>query len=94
MLEDEPAFDFVGFSLDVPERVIRQSLVLSQVPELLVSGILARAHTIKKCARPAAHVQADLLYFRNLAMERKLPVHNPAFPKILEQVTLPILAVH
>ena len=56
VLEDEPAFDFVGFLLDVPERVIRYNRSrqakdlpshLSASPEaILASGILARAQTI------------------------------------------------
>ena len=73
VLEDEPAFDFVGFSLDIPDRVIRYNRscqakdLLSHLSAsreaMLVSGILARAHTIKKCAFPPEQVQADLLYF-------------------------------
>ena len=78
VLEDEPAFDFVGFSLDVPERVIRYNrtcqakdlpIHLSACPEAtLVSGIIAGAHTIKKCAFPSVQVQADLRYLWNLAV--------------------------
>ena len=89
VLEDEPAFDFVGFSLDLQNRRILynracQSRDLpstySASPEpVQVSGVLARAHTMNKCAHPPAQTLSDLRFLWNLAEERGLPVHTFAF---------------
>ena len=88
-LEDEPAVDFVGFSLDIPARTIRynRSCHIKDLPSplsassqsTLVSGLLALAHTIRQCAYPASQVHSDLCCLWSLASERKLPVHNTAF---------------
>ena len=89
VLEDEPAFDFVGFSLDIPARTIRynRSCHIKDLPSplsassqsTLVSGLLALAHTIRQCAYLPSQVHSDLCYLWSLASERKLPVHNTAF---------------
>ena len=61
-LEEEPAFEFVGFTLDFEQRRILYSRACtthdipstkSAAPQpVLLSGVLARAHTIKKCSTP------------------------------------------
>ena len=87
VLQDEPAFDFVGFSLDVPGELLgtiarakpRTYPAMCLLLRKLVRGILARAHTINKCAFPSAQVQADLRDLWNLAVERKFPVHISVF---------------
>ena len=89
MLEDEPAYDFVGFSLDLHNRRILynracQSADLpstySASPEAVqLSGVLARAHTIKQCPDPRAQALSDLRFLWDLADERGLPIHTFAF---------------
>ncbi|CAE7275386.1 mettl21a [Symbiodinium sp. CCMP2456] len=69
-LEDEPAYDFVGFSLDFEQRRIMYNRACqtsdlpstkSAAPEhVLLSGVLARAHTVKKCSYPRAQALMDL----------------------------------
>ncbi|CAE7391639.1 unnamed protein product [Symbiodinium sp. CCMP2456] len=69
-LEDEPAYDFVGFSLDFEQRRIMYNRACqtsdlpstkSAAPEhVLLSGVLALAHTIKKCSYPRAQALMDL----------------------------------
>ena len=89
ILEDEPAFDFVGFFLDLHNRRIHHNRACqardlpstysaSPEPEQL-SGMLARAHTIKKCAHLKAQALSDLRFLWNLAEERGLPIHTFAF---------------
>ena len=90
VLEDEPAFDCVAFSLlDLQNRGILynracQSRDLpstySASPEpVQLSGVLARACTIKKCVHPQAQTLSDLRFLWNLAEEHGLPIHTFAF---------------
>ena len=47
--------------------------MLTASPEpVLLSGILARAHTIKKCSFPQAQTHSDLRCFWELAIQREL----------------------
>ena len=90
-MEDEPAYDFVGFSLDLRNRRTHYNRACqardlpstySASPEpVQLSGVLARAraHTIKKCAHPKAQALSDLRFLWNLAEERGLPIHTFAF---------------
>ena len=101
ILEDEPAYDFVGFSLDIPARTIRYnrschfkdlpSPLSASLQSILLSGLLARAHAIRQFAYPASQVHADLCYLWSLASERKLPTIL-LFPEILEHATLHLAA--
>ena len=96
LLEEEPAFDFVGFILDVDHRRIAYNRAIqarelpciqSASPEtVLLSGILARAHTIKKCAFPRAQALVDLRFLWNTAEERGLPIHSFNFKAKFWQV--------
>ena len=71
ILEDEPAYDFVGFSLDLHDRIhYNRACQATDLPStysaspepVQLSGVLARAHTIKKCAHPKAQALSDLRY--------------------------------
>ena len=90
ILEDEPAYDFVGFPFDLRNRRIHYNRACqardlpstySASPDpVQLSGVLARArHTIKKCAYPEAQALLDLRFLWNLAEERGLPTHIFAF---------------
>ena len=89
ILEDEPAYDFVGFSLDLHNRCIyyNRACQARELPstysaspeQVQLSGVLARAHTIKKCAHPKAQALSDLRFSWSLAEERGLPIHTFAF---------------
>ena len=46
---------------------------------VLLSGILARAHTIKKCSFPEAQMRMVLRCLCELANEQRLPAHTFAF---------------
>ncbi|OLP90390.1 hypothetical protein AK812_SmicGene28045 [Symbiodinium microadriaticum] len=80
ILEEEPAFEFVGFTLDFEQRRILYSRACathdipstkSAAPQpVLLSGVLARAHTIKKCSHPRAQALMDLRYLWDLAEQR------------------------
>ena len=86
IFEDEPAYDFVGFSLDFEQRRIlyNRACQASDLPStkpaapqhVLLSGVLARAHTIKKCSYPRAQALMDLRYLRELAEQRGLPINS------------------
>ena len=86
ILEEEPAFEFVGFTLDFEQRRILYSRACathdipstkSAAPQpVLLSGVLARAHTIKKCSHPRAQALMDLRYLWDLAEQRGLPIHS------------------
>ena len=86
ILEEEPAFEFVGFTLDFEQRRILYSRACtthdipstkSAAPQaVLLSGVLARAHTIKKCSHPGAQALMDLRYLWDLAEQRGLPIHS------------------
>ena len=89
ILEDEPAYDFVGFSLDFEQRRIlyNRACQASDLPStksaapqpVLLSGVLARAHTIKKCSFPRVQALMDLRYLWELAQQRGLPINSFAF---------------
>ncbi|CAE7665130.1 unnamed protein product [Symbiodinium necroappetens] len=86
ILEEEPAFEFVGFTLDFEERRILYSRACtthdipstySAAPQpVLLSGVLARARTIKKCSYPRTQALMDLRYLWDLAEQRGLPIHS------------------
>ena len=86
VLEDEAAYGFVGFSLD--SRILynracqsedRPSAFSASPQAVQLSGVLARAHTIKQCAHPRAQALSDLRFLWDLADERGLPIHSFAF---------------
>ena len=89
ILDDEPAVDFVGFSLDLHNRRIHYNRACqardlpsnySASPQpVQLSGVSGRAHTIKKCAYPKAQALSELRFLWNLAEERGLPIHTLAF---------------
>ena len=97
ILEEEPAFEFVGFTLDFEQCRILYSRACtthdipstkSAAPQpVLLSGVLARAHTIKKCSHPRAQALMDLRYLCDLAEQRGLPIHSFDFKAKLWKFT-------
>ena len=54
--------------------------VRSASPEnVLLSGILGREHTIKKCSLPEAQMLMDLRYLWEQVAEQRLPINTFAF---------------
>ena len=84
--EDEPGFDFVGFTLGLQNRCVLYNRVCqawdlpsvgSASPEnVLLSGMLARAHTIKLCSFPEAQMLMDLRHLWELENEQRLPINS------------------
>ena len=89
LLEDEPALDFLGFTLDLQKRSVMYNRACqaadlpnpqsAATPATLLSGVLARSHTIKRCSFPASQIRDDLNFLWQLAEQQQLPIHTPKF---------------